>query len=193
MNPCSLELSLNAVYDLVIHLERLGKDIIRDGRLRSEYSIGNGYDSRVLAAQSCKGYSIVRSIVELEMGQSLREHKYISFVKNLCEQLVLRVRCHKANIETALQHRQDLSGTWVSVGWVKAIRSIIYASKGDAHGVKPGDLRDVDCRHSGALLAGCVSGHMNAGEEEVFGNDILHVLAGKPIETHCMHEIIRYI
>ena len=104
MIACFLELSLDAVHSHLVNLECLGEDIICDGWLRPEYSICHGYHPRVLAAQCCKCHCIFGSIVELEMDQPLREHKYISFVKNLCEQFVARVRCDKAYVEGALKH-----------------------------------------------------------------------------------------
>ena len=91
MFACSLELSLDTVNSMLVDLKSLRKDVIGDGWLGPKYSVGHSDHPRVLATQCCKGHGALCSIIELEMDQSLREHEHIPFVKNLCEQLVVRV------------------------------------------------------------------------------------------------------
>ena len=64
------------------------------------------------------------------------------------------------------------------------MQRIVDTSEGDAEGVEARDLRDVDRRDGGALLVGGVSGHVEAGEEEVLGGDVLAVLASDAIDAH---------
>lgn len=114
------------------------------------------------------------------------KHKHITLVKNLGEQLILVVRYHEADIERSFENGQDLGGTWMSVRRVEAVGRIVDADEGDAHGVQTRDLCDVDGGNVGSLLVGGVAGHVEAGEEEVAGDNVLGVLAREPIYTHCI-------
>lgn len=77
-----LELSLNMVYNFLVHLEGFAKDIICDGWLGAKHCIGYGDHSGVLAAQRRNGYCFVGSTVELKVNQPFRKNKHVSFVKN---------------------------------------------------------------------------------------------------------------
>ena len=104
------ELLLEFVDNVLVHLESLGENICVDRRVGPEHGVGDGDDSRVLAAKS--GESHRRSVtgVELKVDETDREHEHVTFLELLREELVfgaLDVRGHEAHQELSLGHHQD--------------------------------------------------------------------------------------
>lgn len=62
------------------------------------------------------------------MNETLWEDENVSFVKDLGDEAVVRIRGHEAYIKCSLQDGQYLCGTGVGVGRIETIWGIINAS-----------------------------------------------------------------
>ncbi|URE05077.1 hypothetical protein MUK42_19161 [Musa troglodytarum] len=182
-----LELSLKPVDGLLVHLESLGENLVRDGWLGPEHSVGDGDGARVLAAESTDGDGVGVPRIELEVDEALREHKHITLLQHLGEETiaVVAVGCDEADEELSFYDGEDLGGAGVSVGRVEAFGRVVDANHGDAQGVESGELVHVDGSDIGAELLSCVASLVESPEEEVFGFHHLGVLADEPIHQHC--------
>ena len=67
-----LEMSLNSVYGLLVHLKGFSEDIIRDGWFGPEDGIGNGDHPRLLAAETGECDGFLGAVVELKVDKALR-------------------------------------------------------------------------------------------------------------------------
>ena len=74
------ELGLKRFHHMLIQLEGFSQNIRINGRIRPENGVGDGDDTRVLAALSSKGNCIGFSNIELEVNEPNWEHKHISLV-----------------------------------------------------------------------------------------------------------------
>ena len=181
------ELSLKPVDGLLVHLESLGQNIIGDGRLRPEHSVGDCDGAGVLATESTDGDSFGVPRVELEVDEASWEHKHITLLQHLGEETVavVAVGCDEADQELSFYDGEDLGGTGVSVGRVEAIGPVVDANHGDAEGVESDELVHVDGSDHGAELVYRVAGFVESHEEEVFGCHVLGVFADESIHQHC--------
>ncbi|THU71194.1 hypothetical protein C4D60_Mb08t32960 [Musa balbisiana] len=134
-----LEMSLNPVYDLLVHPEGLSEDIIRDGGFGAEDGIGNGDQPRVLAAETGECDGLVGAVVELEVDEALGEHKHITLAKHFGDEPVVGVGGDEADVERAFQHRLNLRRPGMDVRRVKAKRRVVHPGHGDAEGVEAGN------------------------------------------------------
>ncbi|URE06662.1 hypothetical protein MUK42_19210 [Musa troglodytarum] len=181
------ELSLKPVDGLLVHLESLGENLVRDGRLRPEHSVGDGDGAGVLATESTDGDGVGVPRVELEVDEALREHKHITLLQHLGEETiaVVAVGCDEADEELSFYDGEDLGGTGVGVGSVEAFGRVVDANHRDAEGVESDDLVHVDGSDIGAELLSRVAGLVESRGEEVFGFHHRGVLADEPIHPHC--------
>ncbi|RZS21768.1 hypothetical protein BHM03_00054446, partial [Ensete ventricosum] len=180
-------LSLKPVDGLLVHLESLGENIVGDGWLRPEHSVGDGDDAGVLATESTDCDSVTVPGIELEVDEALGEHKHIALLQHLGEETVavVGVGCDEADEELSFYDGEDLGGTGVSVGRVEALGPVVDANHGDAQGVESDELVHVDGSDHGAKLVVCVAGFVESREEEVFGFHVLGVFADESIHQHC--------
>lgn len=102
----------------LINLESLCQEVTGDIRLRTEYCIGYGDDTRVLAAKSCNGDGITITVVPLVEDKSNWEQENIALLQDFGDEPVLGVGSHEPNLKAAFQKGQHFGGTWVSVGRV---------------------------------------------------------------------------
>ena len=70
------------------------------------------------------------------MNETLWEDENVSFVKDLGDEVVVRIRGDKAHIKCSLQDSEDLCGSRVDVGRVKAVWRIVNPSQGNAKGIE---------------------------------------------------------
>ena len=125
------ELRLEPVYEFLFHLECLGQNIIRDGRLRSKHCACNGNNTRILAAERRQGSRWLFMVeVHLEVNHGLREDEHVTLLDHLGEEPV-GVGGDKAKVECSLEHGEELGGAGVDVRWVYAQGCVVDASQRD--------------------------------------------------------------
>ncbi|URE33573.1 porphobilinogen deaminase [Musa troglodytarum] len=142
-------MSLNPIYDLLVHLKGLGEDVIRDGRFGAEDGIGDGDHPRVLAAETGDCDGRLGAEVELEVDEALGEHEHVTLANHFGDEPVVGVGGDEADVERAFQHRQYLRRPGMDVRRVEAVRCEIQSSHGDAEGVEAGN----SARRSTKLLS----------------------------------------
>ena len=181
------ELLLEFVDNGLVHLESPGEDVCVDRRVGPEHGVGDGDDSRVLAAKS--GESHRRSVtgVELKVDETDREHEHVTFLELLREELVLGaldVRGHETHQELSLHHHQDFRGAWVSVWRVLSVRRVVDTRELYPESVEPRESVDGHGGYNRADRVVGVSGHVEARSEEIVGLGEHWILAESPVHKH---------
>ena len=111
-----VELLLEIVNYILVHLECLGQNIGVDGRIRSKDCVCYGDHPRILAAETGKGDCIGLSHIKLEVNETNWEHKDVSLIQNFGEETVICVRCDKTYIQSTLSDHYNLRATRVGMG-----------------------------------------------------------------------------
>lgn len=97
-------------------LKGLSQDAVRNRGRRAEQSSTKRLCSRKLTIESCDDRSRNIAIVLLEMDESFRESKDVSFLERLGDELI--GGREKPNVECSFEDEDDFGGTWVRVRWV---------------------------------------------------------------------------
>jgi hypothetical protein len=188
------ELRLEPIYEVLLHLERLGQDIVRDGRLRSKHRAGDGDHPGVLAAERRqRGRGLVVVQVHLEVDHGLGEDEHVPLLDHLGEEPI-GVGGDEAEVERPLEHGEELGGAGVDVRRVHAQGPVVDARERDAEGVEAGELRDVDVGDDGPEPVHGVPGLVEPGcVEEVVRGDGHRVLARESIHSHCTQRRSKHV
>ena len=181
----SPELRLKIVNLILVHLEGLRENISWYCWLWSKHCICNGDHAWVLATQWSNGHCVCCSHIELEVNETLWEDENVSFVKDLGDEVVVRIRGDKGHIKCSLQDSEDLCGSRVDVGRVKAVWRIVNPSQGNAKGIESRYLCHVCwCDHR-AKFVWCIPWKTKPRKEEIIWRCKLWIPAEFSLHKHC--------
>ena len=98
-----LELRLDIADNIVIHLEGLRQNVIRNIRLGPKHCIRNCDNTRVLTAQSSNGDGVSIINISLIVYEANWKYKHIALLQHLFDKVVLRIRLDKPNFQATFQ------------------------------------------------------------------------------------------
>ena len=106
------KLLLKLVNCFLVHLKCLRENLWNNTRIRSKYSICNRDNPWILDTKSYNCYCILLTHIELEVNQTIREHKHISLVEHFGKETVtINIGRNRANQECTLYDNKDLNAS----------------------------------------------------------------------------------